>query len=258
MLEDKARRRNGRPVKTPAFKSWLDAVLSFFYPEACQICGVARARPDEGYVCAACAAKVEYIEPPFCERCGRPVAGDVTGIFECAQCRETPRPFEYARAAVKSGGLALDVIHRYKYQRALWFEPFLAGLLVTRAVPMLAAGEWNLIVPVPLHPVKEREREFNQAERLGRFLGRETGIPVNAGLVRRVKQTQTQTRLTRAARAENLQGAFKKRAKMELHGERVVLVDDVLTTGATAGECAKELRRMGAGAVCVWTVARGV
>lgn len=242
----------------PAYKSWLDAVLSFFYPESCQICGVARARPDEGYVCGGCAGKVEYIEPPFCERCGRPVAGDVTGPFECAQCRETPGPFEYARAAVKSSGLALDVIHRYKYQRALWFEPFLAGMLATRAKPVLAAGKWDVIVPVPLHPVKERDREFNQAQRLGCFLGEATGIPVNAGLVRRVKYTQTQTRLTRAARAENLQGAFKAPQGKRLQGERVVLVDDVLTTGATAGACAKVLLRMGAGAVCVWTVSRGV
>lgn len=245
-------------MKNSAFKSWLDAVLSFFYPEACQICGVARARPDEGYICAGCAAKVEYIEPPFCERCGRPVAGEITGPFECAQCLETPRPFEYARAAVKSSGLALDVIHRYKYQRALWCEPFLARLFELRAKPVLAAAQWDMIVPVPLHPVKEREREFNQAERLGRLLSRATGIPVNAGLVRRVKYTQTQTRLTRAARAENLQGAFKGRKGLRLKGERVVLVDDVLTTGATAGECAKVLQRMGAGNVCVWTLARGV
>lgn len=243
-------------MKSSASKSWLDALLSFFYPEACQICGVARARPDEGYVCAACAAKVEFIKPPFCERCGRPVAGEVTGPFECAQCREKPGPFEYARAAVASSGLALEAIHRYKYQRALWFEPFLAGLLVTRAGPALAAGQWNWIVPVPLHPRKEREREFNQAERLGNVLSRATGIPVNAGLVQRVKYTQTQTRLTRSARAENLQGAFKGREGARLQGERLVLVDDVLTTGATAGECAKVLRRMGAGAVCVWTLAR--
>lgn len=241
-----------------ASKSLLDAVLSFFYPEACQICGVARARPGEGYVCAGCAAKVEYIEPPFCGRCGKPVEGEVTGPFECAQCRETPRPFEYARAAVKLRGLALEVIHRYKYQQALWCEPFLAGLFATRAKPVLAAGEWNLIVPVPLHPVKEREREFNQAERLGRLLSRATGIPVNDRLVRRVKYTQTQTRLTRAARAENLQGAFQARKGLRLNGEQVVLVDDVLTTGATAGECAKVLQRMGAGKVCVWTLARGV
>jgi len=244
-------------VKTSAFKSWLDAVLSFVYPEACQICGVARARPNDGYVCRACAARVKFVERPFCERCGRPVAGSVTGTFECAQCQEIPRHFEYARAAVFSEGLALEIIHRYKYQRALWFEPFLARLLVERAQTALAAAHWDWIVPVPLHPLKEREREFNQAERLGMVLGRATGMPVKTGLVRRVKYTQTQTRLTRAARAENLQGAFKARNGARLQGERIVLVDDVLTTGATAGACAKELRRMGAGAVCVWTLARG-
>src|SRR5947199_2865189 len=109
--------------------------------------------------------------------------------------------FQCARAAVVAGQLVLDVIHRYKYQRALWFEPFLADLLVRAARGELAAEAWDMIVPVPLHPLKKREREFNQAARLASRLGAATRIAVNAGMLRRVQATRTQTMLTRKERA---------------------------------------------------------
>jgi len=164
--------------------------------------------------------------------------------------------FRSARSAVVADGLMLDVIHRYKYNRALWFEPFLAGLLISRAAPELAAERWDFIVPVPLYPVKQREREFNQAERLAARLGRAAKIPVNARLLRRVKPTVTQTTLTREQRAANVREAFAFCGGKKLNGEKIVLLDDVLTTGATTNACARALRKAGAGDICVWTAAR--
>jgi ComF family protein len=153
--------------------------------------------------------------------------------------------------------MMLDIIHRYKYNRAFWFEPFLADLLARQAKPALAGEKWDLIAPVPLHPLKMRQREFNQAERLARRLGRALDLPVNTRVVRRVQFTETQTRLSRPQRAANVSEAFAPRAGKELHGERVILVDDVMTTGATTSACARALRKAGAGDVCVWTIARG-
>jgi ComF family protein len=153
--------------------------------------------------------------------------------------------------------MILDIIHRYKYNHALWFEPFLADLLARQAKPALADEKWDLVVPVPLHPLKLRQREFNQAERLARCLGRMLNLPVNTRVVRRVQFTQTQTMLGRPERAANVSTAFAPRAGSELQGQRVILVDDVMTTGATTSACARALRQAGAGDVCVWTVARG-
>ena len=239
-------------------RNWFNTGLAFVYPEVCQLCQTARATPAEGFVCAACRQKVKPIQPPHCGRCGLPFDGALTTDFECTNCRDMDLHFSSARAAAVSQGVVREAIHRYKYQRALWFEPFLAGLLVEAAVPVLRGTKPSLVVPVPLHPVREREREFNQAARLGARLAGALGVPLNTKLLRRVSLTVTQTQLTRRQRAENMRGVFACHPGVRLAGQKVVVVDDVFTTGATTNACAQALRRAGAAEVCVWTVARGI
>ena len=163
-----------------------------------------------------------------------------------------------ARSAVAAKGAARDAIHRYKYHQALWFETFLADLFLRAALPELKPSEWDLIVPVPLHATKEREREFNQAERLAGHLAKGLTLPLKANLVRRILPTRTQALLSKKQRAENVRRAFAACNGSKLNGERVILVDDVLTTGATTSACAGVLKSLGASDVCVWTVARGL
>jgi competence protein ComFC len=237
---------------------WANAFLGFFYPEVCQLCGLPRATPAEGFVCPKCASSAEIIQPPFCDRCGLPFAGVISQTFVCQNCRSTELHFCSARAAVVAKDKVLDAIHLYKYNRALCLEPFLAGLLARQAQPAISLNQWDLIVPVPLHPVKEREREFNQAERLSRCLSRAIGLPLETRAVYRVLPTRTQTLLTREERLENMRKAFEANTSSDICGKRIILVDDVFTTGATASACAGALKQGGAAEVCVWTVARGV
>src|SRR5277367_5538767 len=239
-------------------KSWLNTGLGFLYPEVCQLCENECAPVKDGFVGAKCWSHVRFIRSPFCERCGLPFEGDITTVFECTNCREMELHFSSARSAVIAKTIVLDVIHRFKYQRQLWFEPFLADLLLREALPALRAQKWDFIAPVPLHSVKHREREFNQAELLARHLSDAAKIPLNNKLLRRVSPTMTQTRLTKQQRAENMRGAFAIRDGVKLNGEKIILVDDVFTTGATTSACAKALKTAGAGEVCVWTVARGL
>jgi len=241
-----------------ALKCWLDTGLSFFYPEVCQYCGNERATAGTGFVGERCRKNVKWIQPPFCERCGLPFEGDITTPFECSNCRELELHFCQARSAVAARGMVLEIIHSYKYQHALWFEPFLAGLLIERATATLREEHWDMIVPVPLHALKQNEREFNQAERLARRLSHAAQIPLQAGLLRRLEPTRTQTRLSREERAANVGRAFVMRHNHPLKGQSVVVVDDVLTTGATTSACAKVLLDAGADRVCAWTVARGL
>jgi len=239
-------------------REWLTAGLGLIYPEVCQLCHKQRANLRDGLVCAGCRSEVRFIRPPRCERCGLPFAGEITTLFECTNCRELDLHFSSARSAVVAKTTVLEAVRQYKYSQSPWFEPFLADLLLQAAVPALLEQDWNLIVPVPLHPVKLREREFNQAARLAQHLGAATGIPVDERSLRRVTPTGTQTRLSRADRARNMSGAFAVRKGIRLTGRRIVLVDDVFTTGATTSACARALRTAGAADVCVWTVARGL
>lgn len=237
---------------------WLNAAAGFFYPENCQLCVVMPATAREGFVCPHCWQQVRFIRPPFCNSCGLPFDGDITTAFECANCRDMELHFRSARSAVVAKTVVLEVIHRYKYQRHLWFEPFLADLLLREALPALRTEKWDLVVPVPLHPARLREREFNQAERLAQRLSRAAAVPMDSGLLRRIQSTATQTRLAKHERAANMRNAFAVRDGVDLAGARVLVVDDVFTTGATTSACAKVLRRAGAKDVCVWTVARGL
>ena len=240
-------------------RPWFDEALNFVYPALCQICRNNRADIRESFICSSCVSGkegVHYLVPPYCRRCGLPYEGDITVEFECSNCQDMELHFSKARSAVVTSPLLLDVIHRWKYNRALWFEPFLAGLLVREAKVELQAEKWDLIVPIPLHRLKRREREFNQAEHLARYLSRATQIPMNEKLIERVEFTRTQTQLTRQQRSENVHRAFAMKPGKKLNGEKIILLDDVLTTGATSSACAKVLRDAGASEVCVWTVAR--
>jgi len=232
--------------------------LNLLYPPVCQLCHGHRAGAREGFVCAKCWSHVRFIRAPFCERCGLPFTGDLTTSFVCTNCNNLKLHFTSARSAVVAKTVVLEAIHRFKYSRALWFENFLAGLLVREAAPVLARGTWHHIVPVPLHPVKRREREFNQAALLAAPLARATKIPLDEKLLRRVNPTATQTLLTREERAANMKSAFAVRKGTRLAGRRIELVDDVFTTGATTNACAQALQAAGAAEVCVWTVARGL
>jgi ComF family protein len=236
----------------------LAASLNLLYPPVCQLCQSQRAEARDGFVCGKCWTHVRFIRAPFCERCGLPFEGNLTTNFVCTNCNDLELYFTSARSAVVAKSIVLEVIHRFKYSRALWFQAFLAGLLVREAAPVLANGKWDHLIPVPLHPLKLREREFNQAALLAQPLARATQIPMNEKILRRVNPTATQTLLTRDERAANMKNAFVVRPGTRLAGKRIIVVDDVFTTGATTNACARALRAAGAAEVGVWTVARGL
>ena len=240
-------------------QDWFRAGLGLVYPEICQLCHSHRAAARDGLVCPQCWSQVRFIRPPFCERCGLPFAGDLTTTFECTNCRELELHFSSARSAVVAKTVVLEAIHRFKYSRALWFENFLADLLVREAAPALRGQNWDFIVPVPLHPLKLREREFNQAEMLARALERGHRHSVERkNSPPRPSHRHADVAHARAARREHEKRLCRPPRRCGWTGKRIVIVDDVFTTGATTSACAQALRGAGAAEVCVWTVARGL
>ena len=239
------------------------ALLDLVYPRLCCVC---RVPVDEGEFCAACAGALPLVEAPYCMVCGEVYDGAFTGEFRCTNCSGRRLEFEFAIAACHAKEGARELIHQFKYERRLQLRAALATLMLrTLEEPRLARenlAEW-LLVPVPLHASREQEREFNQSWELCVRLSQLTGIPAAKALVR-TRVTDAQAGLEREARLKNLRGAFDLlpprpwRPKIGLQGRRILLVDDVFTTGATTSECARILRREGgAEKVVVITVTRG-
>ena len=237
---------------------WLKRAVDLVYPRNCRFCSGPVADADRAAICAACLRTVKWIEPPFCGQCALPFAGKIDKPFVCGYCGKLKFHFSRAVAACRAEGIVRDSIHRFKYNREMYYGPHLAEWLVTAARRWIVWRDVDVIVPVPLYPRKKREREFNQAEYLARALSREGGIPLDTGRLRRVKETVTQTRLDAKARADNLRGAFAVRGGDVFANKRVALVDDVFTTGATMDSCARVLRDAGAADVMAVAVARGV
>jgi ComF family protein len=227
--------------------------LDFFLPRLCLFCGEAVEPQAAAPLCPACEARVVRVQSPLCPRCGRLFLNRAGSDRPCGFCLKEPPPFAAARAAVvyEEDGLTGRAIKQFKYHRRLEYLPLLRHWLTEPACLKFAAP-CDLIVPVPLHRRRLQERGFNQALLLARGL---PGRVLRHTLVR-TRHTQPQTGLNPRARRENVRRAFAVRGPEAVHGQSVLLVDDVYTTGATVRECSRALLAAGAREVRVLTVAR--
>lgn len=243
-----------------SFARWArgisEAATGLLYPPHCAACGCPLG-PRRGGLCRGCRRARTRLTGPRCATCSQPYAGALTATFRCMNCGDRELSFDFATAAYRSRSIVRDLIHDFKYRRQMHLRHLLARMLQEGfRDARLAAEPPDLIVPVPLHPTRKREREFNQAQVLARLAGARLGIPV-AEVLRRRRYTFTQTNFHREERFDNLAGAFELRRGSDVRDRRIALVDDVLTTGSTADACARALREAGAAAVVVITIARG-
>src|SRR6266403_4865532 len=232
----------------------LEAAVSLLYPSVCTICGRS-IRADE-CLCDQCESKAVRIVAPFCQKCSEPFEGSITSTFTCANCAHREIHFDAAVAAYRGRGVVRQIIHEFKYNRQIHLRHLVARWLgAALDDERLCGRRFDVIVPVPLHPARQRERGFNQASLLAELLSARTSIPVKP-LLERTRYTTTQTALDRSERMENLHNAFRLRKNADVRGLRVLLIDDVLTTGSTLSECARVLKRAGAISVHAATAAR--
>ena len=230
----------------------LDAAL----PPLCPACR--RPVADDGGLCPGCWSQLSFITPPYCERLGIPFAYDPGPGVLSMQAIADPPAYGRARAAVRYDDIARTLVHKLKYGDRLDLAPTLGRWMVQAGAALLA--EADALVPVPLHWRRLWARRFNQSAALAEAIATRSRVPVSHAALTRVKATRQQVGLTASERALNVQGAFRVRAdaRPEVAGRRLVLIDDVLTSGATLDACARALLRAGAASVDVLVFARVV
>jgi ComF family protein len=252
-------------AKTPARSivghlrgAWRQAAkfaLDIALPTQCVAC---REPVDGEGVCAECWAKLSFIAKPYCPRLGIPFVYDPGPELLSMEAIANPPAYRRARAAVRYDDVARTLVHALKYQDRTDLAPTMGRWMARAGRELL--DEADVLVPVPLHWRRAWGRRYNQSGALTREIGRQSGVKVATEALRRVRPTEQQIGLSRAQRAANVQGAFKVAPDRtaDIQGRRVVLVDDVLTSGATTDACARALLRAKAAEVDVLVFARVV
>jgi ComF family protein len=236
-----------------AARAFLRAALDIALPPLCAVC---RSPVDGNGLCPGCWSKLSFITRPYCERLGIPFVYDPGPGILSMEAIANPPAYHRARAAVRFDEISRALVHALKYGDRLDLAPMMGRWLASAGRDLLA--EADALVPVPLHWKRNWARRFNQSGMLAAAVSANTGIPVTSGALKRVKATVQQVGLSRSERAANIQGAFRvpPEGKGAIAGRRLVLVDDVLTSGATAEGCARALLRAGATNVDVLVFAR--
>src|SRR6202046_4862736 len=245
------------PVQIKRAADTVRAVLRTALDPPLPPLGPACREPVEGQaLCPACWSKLSFITRPYCERLGIPFVYDPGPGILSMEAIAHPPAYQRARAAVRFDEISRALVHALKYGDRLDLAPMMGRWLALAGRELL--GEADALVPVPLHWRRNWARRFNQSGMLAAAVSSETGVPVAAAALKRVKATLQQVGLSRSERAANIQGAFRVPAegKAAIAGRKLVLVDDVLTSGATAEGCARALLRAGAANVDVLVFAR--
>ena len=237
------------------FPGLITGLRDLVFPPLCIGCHHLLTPSDKPWqICPNCRQRVIRNRPPFCQMCSRPLS-HFSKPF-CKTCRRLPRAFNQAWAATFYTDKMSDLLFKFKYGQKTGLRYFFSHLMLafveTYRLPLATI---DLIVPIPLHPSRQRERGFNQSELLAALVSRRLAIPLSAGHLVRVRPTGFQARLRQKERWTNLEAAFKMKSSLAVRGKNILLIDDLLTTGATSSGAAQVLKTAGAATVYVLALA---
>jgi ComF family protein len=213
-------------------------------------------REKKSSFCPDCFSQIEFIGSPLCVLCGQPFSEPGESDHMCGACLLARPPFSIARALGEYERVLMDVIHRFKYGGKISLGERLGEFMADLSYPSLAIADYSVIMPVPLHPRRLRQRGFNQAMILAREISRRFSLRLDFLSLQRIVFTEPQVGLGKDMRERNIRGAFHVADAGRIKGEKIILVDDVYTTGSTAKECARILMKNKAEKVAVLTLAR--
>jgi ComF family protein len=248
-----------RRLRLQAFypAQWLArSAADLFFPPACPGCG--RLTLRHGGLCSSCWRDMRFIEKPYCDVLGSPFSYDLGPGALSAEAIANPPDFDRLRSVCHFDGVGRNLIHALKYKDRTELAPMMALWMARAGADLLA--DCDAVLPVPLHPMRMLARRFNQAAELAHNVARQTGKPMLASTLYRKRNTAHQVGLTKKGREANVRGAFRLAGDMQgaIFGARLVLIDDVYTTGATVSAIARLLKRNGAARVSVLTFARAL
>ena len=241
-------------MEVSSVRRFLHALLDVILPPICHICHSHIPNAGRLHICQSCLDRLPLVSSPLCPLCGVPFAG-AGGDHCCGACLTYPPHYDLARSHFLYEGAIRDLIHSFKYNQQTQLRYPLA-LLALEGVSGLAAHAPHIIVPVPLHRSRLRQRGFNQAVLLGKVLSQQMSLPMLPDALVRTRPTEPQINLSATERRLNVKGAFSVGRTGSVDGKRVLLLDDVMTTGSTMDECARELKKAGAEAVFATAIAR--
>ena len=236
---------------------FLEKLAHFFLPPQCYCCGDFLEEGRRG-ICPGCLSGVRWIKPPICTICGTPFLSAETQNHACGVCLGKERHFAEARAVGYYGGTLQEAIHRWKYERKAHLTTLLGQWMAEGLERYWDSSRFDLLIPVPLHVQRLRERGFNQSFLLVKEISRRTGIPYGKRILRKSRPTSPQVNLSGPEREKEVRGAFFVGEGGKVKEKSILLVDDVYTTGATASECSRMLLAAGAERVDVLSLARTV
>jgi ComF family protein len=239
-----------------SIRELLNDVSDIIFPPQCLACAEIINLPARQFFCSPCQGKIRFINDNFCPICGIPFLSSPAGNHICGDCLVNPPYYVQARAVAGFETVIMDAIHKFKYGRSIFAGNTLGLFMAGFSFPDFVFSEYSLLIPVPLHIKRLRERGFNQSLLLAKEIGRKYRIPVNFSLLKRSKFTLTQTGLNKAEREKNIKGAFAVTDEKKIADKNIILIDDVYTTGATINECSRVLLKAGAQKVAVLTLSR--
>jgi ComF family protein len=238
-------------------KPFFSAALDVLFPPLCHVCRKFIPAAGDLHICPDCRELMPPIVAPLCTVCGIPFIGSGSDHVCGSCCTSVPR-FDAARAALAYEGASRDLIHSFKYRNKTHLRRPLALLTMERLSEFIYSRQPDLIMAVPLHRKKLSSRGFNQAILLGEIFSQRLNIPLDRRNLRRIRWTEPQVNLAAVDRRTNVKGAFLIHDSVLVKDRRILLVDDVLTTGSTVEECSRVLKASGAADVTVITVARAL
>lgn len=236
----------------------LTGLADIVFPSRCVICGAILGSGEKIRICPECLLQISFIESPICPRCGLPFVNYEGADHLCGECASLKQYFSVARSVGKFEAPLLDAIHQFKYKGKIAVGETIGKVMAEFEYDSFSPKGYSLIMPVPLHQKKLKERGFNQSVILAKEVAVRHSMQLDFKTLKRTIHTEPQTGLGRKQRGKNVKGAFEVTDGERIKGEKVVLIDDVYTTGSTVRECARVLVKNGATEVAVLTLARAV